>query len=197
MAAGSGQVIARRFEGFPTPDSAPQLLRAIRKPFGCGPFAAWAVLEYFAVRPVPGEILSACRFREHKGTYIADLGAALATFGLQVEYSGYQEPEHQPDALELKYARTAELRAKDVGVSFRMAYKLRELEQLLDGTRIAVIQYNTERTEIHAHTSPLVAVRDGQALLPFEAYSPLPLDVLEFYRGYHGIQRECLLVSKL
>src|SRR5262245_46752122 len=83
---------ARSLVSFPPSESAPEELRKIRKPWGCGPFAAWGVLKYFGLNPAPEAIIAECRYAGANGTHLTDIAAALVGFGLKVEYSSNDQP---------------------------------------------------------------------------------------------------------
>jgi hypothetical protein len=170
-------------------------MKAIWKPYGCGPFAAWGVLEHFGKRPNPEKIIAACRYRGRGSTYLADIAAALVEFGLAVEYSA----NHGRVAGATGESIAADRRARSAGVQFSRARALRDMAPLLDGSRVAILTFNTDQGGLHAHIAPLTEIHDKKAIMPFDdgSFSPMDLDVLEFLRGHHLIQQECLQVTEV
>jgi hypothetical protein len=155
----------------------------------CGLLAAWTVLRHFGKRPSAARLTKECGYTRRHGVFTIGLAAALAEYGLGVEFYSRRDSRREPiEKLLYKRART-------LGVGIGPAISLQQLLGAIDNGHIPIVFYDT-RDKV-GHFSPLLGVHRGRLLLPNTLKGSV--SVADFERGWRqpGILQQAIVAKRL
>jgi len=147
----------------------------------CGARAAWLILRRFGIRTTSARILREVCWRAGVGTHTVGIAAALATYGLRVEFS--TDPDESPDPAEVPfYHRLAVL-----AVSVSPGMSLHELQsRVVQGASVGV--FYARATD--DHFSVLERIEDDRCVLHD---TQMPTARLEKRRAGQGVLRQAVV----